>query len=251
MRCDAPHEVLVFTVGGEYGHFRKINTTTSPLTYSLPGPTALAGLVGAVLGMPKEDSQGQLPEADAGSPAEAVCEAFAPSRCRWAVQVLQPIKKVYVAFNLLNTKSWATHYRLDGKSHKGRTQVEFELLKTPSYRVALWWQHPRRDELARRLQQRSHHYSPYLGLAQFTATLRWQGSYTTTPLAANELTPCHSAVNLNALEATGTEAPVQFAEGRHYHTDTLPMAMNIRREVSQYAELLLGDRSLFIGTGFF
>ena len=46
---------IIFDVYGEYGHFRKFNTTTSPLTYSIPTPSAIFGLLGAVLGIERED----------------------------------------------------------------------------------------------------------------------------------------------------------------------------------------------------
>ena len=45
-------ELLIFDIRGEYGHFRKYNTTTSPLTYSIPTRTAIAGILGAILAIP-------------------------------------------------------------------------------------------------------------------------------------------------------------------------------------------------------
>ena len=55
-------EVLIFDIQGEYGHFRKYNTTTSPLTYSIPTSTAIAGILGAILGMEREIRDGVYPE---------------------------------------------------------------------------------------------------------------------------------------------------------------------------------------------
>ncbi|RMG82383.1 MAG: CRISPR-associated protein Cas5, partial [Bacteroidetes bacterium] len=57
-----PHKLLVFDISGEYGHFRKFNTTTSPLTYSFPPLPALAGLLGAILGIERETSPGVFPK---------------------------------------------------------------------------------------------------------------------------------------------------------------------------------------------
>jgi CRISPR-associated Cas5-like protein len=52
--------VLVFEVWGEYGHFRKHYTTTSPLTFSIPSRTALTGLLGAIIGLSKEEYLGHF-----------------------------------------------------------------------------------------------------------------------------------------------------------------------------------------------
>ena len=229
----ASKQFLSFRLGGEYGHFRKYNTTTSPLSYSLPGPTALAGILGAVLGMEREDSKGQVREGQ-----EHLRAAFAERRAQWAVQVIRPVKKAYAAFNLINTASWRTHYRLDGKAHKGRTQIEFELLKEPEYRIFLAWEHPRLEELAERLAHRHHHFTPYLGLSQWTAQLRGEGLVEAQELpATQDWQDCHSAINLSRLPQEGT--PLHFGPEQHYHTDTLPLAMNEAREISRYGEVLL------------
>lgn len=232
----ASKQFLSFTLSGEYGHFRKYNTTTSPLSYSLPGPTALAGILGAVLGIARENSQGEISDDQ-----EHLREAFAERRCQWAVQVLQPVKKVYIAYNLINTASWKTHYRLDGRAHKGRTQIEFELLKEPAYRVLLSWDHPRLPELAERLHNRTHHFTPYLGLSQCTAQLRGEGLVDAVELPAGDWQPCHSAINLSTL-TSGEAAPIAFGPEQHYHTDTLPLAMSAGREVSRYGEVLIETR---------
>ncbi|MEW6070945.1 MAG: CRISPR-associated protein Cas5, partial [Candidatus Thermoplasmatota archaeon] len=44
-------EPLVFTIKGQFAHWRKWFTTTSPLTYSFPPRTAVIGLIGAILGV--------------------------------------------------------------------------------------------------------------------------------------------------------------------------------------------------------
>ena len=46
--------ILIFDISSEFGHFRKYNTTTSPLSYSIPTRTAVAGILGAILGMERE-----------------------------------------------------------------------------------------------------------------------------------------------------------------------------------------------------
>ena len=55
-------EILIFDISSEYGHFRKFNTTTSPLTYSIPTRTAVVGIIGAILGLEREISEGKFKE---------------------------------------------------------------------------------------------------------------------------------------------------------------------------------------------
>lgn len=90
-------ELLIFDIKGEYGHFRKYNTTTSPLTYSIPTRTAIAGMLGAILGMEREICDGLYPEG-----AEPVQEFFSKEQSGVAVQIINPVKKENVGFNLIN-----------------------------------------------------------------------------------------------------------------------------------------------------
>ena len=50
-----PERVIVFDVWGDYAHFRKNYSTSSPLTYSFPPRTALSGLIGAIAGLDKSN----------------------------------------------------------------------------------------------------------------------------------------------------------------------------------------------------
>ena len=54
-------KVLVFDIWADYGHFRKFYTTTSPLTFSFPAPSTIAGILGAIYGAGKYfDGSGAL-----------------------------------------------------------------------------------------------------------------------------------------------------------------------------------------------
>ena len=88
-------ELLIFDIIGEYGHFRKYNTTTSPLTYSIPTRTAIAGMLGAILGMERETSDGHYAEG-----FEPVQEFFSKEKSGIAVQVMQPVKKENIVLRL-------------------------------------------------------------------------------------------------------------------------------------------------------
>ena len=109
--------VLVFDLWGDYGHFRKIETTTSPLTYSIPTGTALSGLVSAILGYPRD----------------SYYDLFSPNKIKFAVRILNPIKKVRINLALINTK-YEPFFALAGKKNP-RTLIPYEFLKDPKYRI--------------------------------------------------------------------------------------------------------------------
>lgn len=222
------NRLIVFELSGEYGHFRKFNTTTSPLTYPIPTRTALTGLLGAVLGIEREVAPSRFP-----ADVVPVQELFSQANCALTVQLLAPVKKVNMGFNLLDTGNSFFEIR-----KSGRTQIEFELLKNPAFRVfvrlnnnALF------NQLAERLMNRSHHFTPYLGLSQFTATLQ-HASITEGIIRSGTpgYVPVQSAVNLSLLTAT---QPIEFDQTAHYYVETMPIELNRERVVTRYGEVLV------------
>ena len=105
---------LVFDIHGEYGHFRKFYTTSSPLTFSIPPRTSISGLIGALIGLDKED----------------YINYFTKDKAKIAIQILSPVNKSRLAINLINTKTAKMYSKI-----KDRTQVTMELLKNPSFRI--------------------------------------------------------------------------------------------------------------------
>lgn len=221
-------EVLIFDIQGEYGHFRKYNTTTSPLTYSIPTRTSIAGMLGAILGMERELRDGVYPEG-----AEPVQEFFSKERSDMAVQIMRPVKKENIGFNLINTKM--SFYDL---TRAGRTQIEFELVKDVHYRIYLAMDNIAKfEELSERIENKRHHFTPYLGLAQFTAQIDFVQRTTAKQLSANdEFTEIITAVNMSKLQG---EPPVEFQKEYFYSANNMPIAMNRDREILEYSEVLI------------
>ena len=222
-------ELLIFDIRGEYGHFRKYNTTTSPLTYSIPTRTAIAGILGAILGMERELSEGVYPEG-----VKPVQEFFSKERSDMAVQIMRPVKKENIGFNLINTKNWNTYYTIP----IGRTQIEFELVKDLYYRIYLSMADETKfEELSERIENKRHHFTPYLGLAQFTAQVDFVKRTTATEVASNgEFIEIVTAVNMTKLQG---EQPVEFQREFFYSANNMPIAMNRDREVLEYSEVLI------------
>ena len=221
-------EVLIFDLQGEYGHFRKYNTTTSPLTYSIPTRTAIAGILGAILGMERELRDGVYSEG-----AEPVQEFFSKERSDIAVQIINGVKKENIGFNLINTKK--SFYDL---TQAGRTQIEFELVKDVHYRVYLAMHDSSKfEELLERIVHKRHHFTPYLGLAQFTTIVEFVQKATAQKVQGNnEFTDIITAVNMSKLQG---EPPVKFQREFFYSANNMPISMNRDREVLEYSDVLI------------
>ena len=232
-------KLLVFDISGEYGHFRKFNTTSSPLTYAIPTRTALIGILGAILGIERETAPGLFPEG-----ITPLNELFDRSKSRFTVQVLNPIKKVNIGFNLLDTgKSPSSFFNI-----QNRTQIEFELLKNPKFRIFFYHSDSELlGELAERIFERKHHFTPYLGLSQFTTLVEPVEIETATLESSDEFQKIISCVNLSEIK---TENSVKFGKENFYTTDTFPMTMRRDRVITEYAEILIerGGKPIEINT---
>ncbi len=221
-------KVLIFDITGEYGHFKKYNTTTSPLTYAIPPRTAIVGIIGAILGIPRELSPGKFPI------EPPLHERFSKENADVAVQIIKPVKRVNVAFNLINTKE---HFF--DLSKAGHSQINFELLKDPHYRIFVSLKDLETyDQLKKRLKNKQFVYTPYLGLAQFIANIEFvaeeifelrQGN--------NEFTEIISAVNMRLLQ--DDEEPINFDYQSYYIVNNMPIEMNRNREVLEYSDVLI------------
>lgn len=223
-------KLLVFDIGSEYGHFRKFNTTTSPLTYGIPTRPAISGLLGAILGIEREISAGKFRDG-----VVPVSERFAKDNANIAVQLINPVKKVNIAFNLLDTeKAAASFFNI-----KQRTQIEFELLKDPSFRLFINLKDEVLfNELIDRVEKNRTYFTPYLGLSQFTATIEFKDLTKAKPLAGNVFQEVVTAVNLSN---TDHNDPIQFDRSIDfkYTSDTMPVEMLRDRVVTEYSEVVM------------
>ena len=95
---------LVFDIKGDYGHFKKYYTTSSPLTFSIPPRTTVSGMIGALIGLDKEE----------------YLKYFSKEDAKIAIQINSPINKTRISYNLINTKTAKMYSKI-----KDRTQVTF------------------------------------------------------------------------------------------------------------------------------
>jgi len=159
---------VVFIVKGPFAHFRKFYSQTSALTYSIPPRTALTGIVGAILGIPRSE----------------VYELMQPPNGFFSLQILIPVRKVTSTVNFLSTKK--EYFKKEKieffDSTKNRTQIPMGILvpKPPSqsleFRIAFWHKEKELlEKLVSYLSERKSFYPAYLGISEFLAATQFEG----------------------------------------------------------------------------
>ncbi len=205
-------KVLAFDVWSEYAHFRKFFTTTSPLTFSIPPRTALCGLMGAILGFPKETYLSKFPRKDA----------------RFAVTLLNPVKKVRFTENLIDTDSIKNMNVI-----KQHTRIKFEFLKDAKYRI--YFTHTNPEIYSTALEMLIAHrcvYTPCLGLTEHIANFKFVGEFPINSSGTDDFVTVNSVIRKDQILG------VQFESGKEYMTETLPNEMVDDRLVTEYQQFM-------------
>lgn len=218
-----PQQVLVFDLWGDYACFRRFYTTASPLTFAVPPPPTLAGILGAILGVSKEDYM----------------EVLGADHCRLGVRLLQPVKKMRLGTNWIKTKDRVgTGYFSQGRIGE-RDPVMVEFLKDPAYRI---YAAPANEATYANLRDNLvHHCSVFtvsLGLSELLANFRWVGEFAAEPLEPGRYEVA-TIVPQPSVRWTPEGQGIQFEEGKAYVSELLPMAMNRHREVSRYDQIII------------
>jgi CRISPR-associated protein Cas5h len=204
-------EFVIFDVASDMAHFRRQYAITTALTYPIPPRTALCGLVGAVLGLPKDESLSH----------------FQDSEAVFGLQILNPLRTGHVSINLVDTKQNPT-FRL--KAVNPRTTVRYEILRQPRYRVM--FSHPTLGpRLATSLRREESCYTPCLGLAWMIA---WFGDRVQI-VGAEEIS--HNKVDrefVSPVRSDDLQGEISWNLDGVYQRVRLPAVMQPSREVTRY-----------------
>jgi len=202
--------VLVFDVWGDYAHYRNIETTTSPLTYSIPTGTALSGMISAILGLPRD----------------SYYEIFSPENARFAIRPLSRLRKVRINITLIDT---SRGFLLQDIGENPRTLIPCEFVKDPKYRIYAWIGNENlRAELRGFLEEHKSYYTPCLGTANLIADFAYIGEYSPEK-TSGELV--HSVARMD-------NGKLQIEQDKRYTIERVPTYMNCERVTQDYAEVV-------------
>jgi CRISPR-associated protein Cas5h len=207
--------VVAFDLWGDYAHFRKYYTTTSPLTFSLPPRTVLMGIIGAICGLKKESYLAALSHESVGI----------------AVSLIHPVAKVRIAENLINTKIAPLMARIPSQS--GHIQVRFEFLKNPRYRVYVSLKDAKlQSRLKEMLAAHKCVYTLYLGISELIANFCFVGEYEGEATTPDDFVTIRSAVNSDVIRELSIE------EGKEYFSERVPCDMGDDRVVTRFSKIV-------------
>ncbi len=203
--------VIVFDIWSDYAHYRKIETTTSPLTYSIPTGTALMGMIAAIIGFERD----------------SYYEELAPSKMKFAIKVLSnPPKKNRMNLTLLDTSRGVF---LQDIGENPRTLIPYEFIQNPKFRVYVWLKDEAlRAKLKRFLKEHKSYYTPTLGTANMIANFSYENEYKLEK-ANGDLV--HSIARMD-------NGHLEIESGRRYIIERIPIYMDQKRIVQDYAEIV-------------
>lgn len=210
---------LIFDVSGDHAHYRKYNSTSSPVTYSIPTRTATMGMVAAILGYDYNE----------------YTEKLNSKNFQCAIQIKNAIKKKFHGYNILQGDNFR-----DNSIH---SQVAYEFIESPKYRIYVTMNDETLDELRDRIIQKNYHYSPYLGLAFMHANIEYVGyeDFYEVNNINSDLIPILTAINIE-------KNPIRDWDknySAHYVLDNMPIEIKtdnigkiVNKHVTKYAEVL-------------
>ena len=161
--------IIEFRYYGKYGHFRKPYTNVSSLSYPFPPRTAIAGLLGAILGVKKED----------------VANTFDEDKMKVGISLKKEVKTITHVTNFRQDSSGDINYsiKLPKKEYIPKilknipdsnktTQIPIELLREPSYLFYVNLS-DKMDELVSRIKMERFVYTPCMGLSEFLGKIEY------------------------------------------------------------------------------
>ncbi len=213
-------QVLIFDVWGDYAHFRRFYTTTSPLTFPIPPRTALCGLIGAIIGLEKENNE--------------YLKYFTLDKASIGLKIDKghPLKKIMIAENLIHTKN----ARGPGMNLiDDRTRIRFEFLKDPKYRIYFYHiDNGIYQQLKENLINHKSVYTPCLGLSENIANFAFVGEFKAQSKTSRDYVQINSVL---PIEKIAEKEGINFnIEGR-YFSIRVPIELNSDRVVTKYSDI--------------
>lgn len=211
-------KVLVFDIWGDYGHFRKFYTTTSPLTFSFPPPSTIAGILGAIYGADKDE----------------YLKIFSHDRCKTALKIITPVQKVRMGINLINTKGnyWQP---VKKKNHEPRTQIRTEFLKDSCFKIYVAHEDDNVfNKLSQSIKEHRCVYSVSLGLSELLADFRFKGIFNAVQITDGQMAELFTPIGTGNLLENGLEIETD----KKYFKEKMPIRMNPDRVIEIYDDII-------------
>lgn len=217
--------IIRFRIQGRFGHFLRAEANASAPTYPVPPRTALLGLLGAVLGLPKDAPQSQLESA-------RIALSGPIPHTHWHKAKLRKDPPEALPSLVKRTQ------KLDKQTKPEKaTLIAQEWLMNPAFQVWAALAKPYHSELESRLRERRWHFQPSLGLSELMADLAWEE----TSVARSLPDGLHHVCTVFPREAGDLDMDTIFKEQLVLHAMRMPRAVTPDRVFSHAAYYLERD----------
>jgi len=217
--------VVAFDVWGDYAHFKRNYTTTSPLSFPAPPKTTVLGLIAAIIGLEREE----YPDVLKG--------------CEVGIRLLKPIKRARLMLSLVGTKSEHLVSSPLVGYFKKHILIGYEFIKDPHYRIYLRADDWVLDTLKEQLIAHKCVYTPYLGLSELICNFGYVGCWECDEIKPTEHVPIDSIVPIESSTRTYVDKrSIRLRTGGVYSvSDSMPLSMGKDREVAEYIRVLVEE----------
>lgn len=209
-------EIIVFDIFGDYGHFRKYWTTTSPLTFSFIPPTALYGIIAAIIGIDKNE----------------YLKIINYQTIKFSQRIINPINKTRMGINLINTKDNIKINKDGNWFIKDRTQIRFEFLKNPHFRIYIQKIDENTEKLETFLKENKNFYTISLGLSELIAKVKYIGTLEASENITENVIDIHSIIPEEKIKY------IKFEEGKKYIKERVPLNITVERKILSFKDIV-------------
>ena len=216
-------DAVVFDIWADYAMFKKPYTLASPVSFPVPPPTAIFGIVGAIVGFSKGEYLEKL-------------SADSTEKVKVGIILLKPVRYFRSTLNFLSTKDGKFYYHT-------KIQIPHEFIKDPEYRIIFAHEDKEiLDELAARLQDNNPVFTPYLGTSSCIADTRFVLKDTLREYQSKEedLLNLHSVVPLSSHPSI----KAHFESGVKLTRLRVPSRMQPDRTVVRYEDILVDESAV-------
>ena len=214
-------KILKFKIWGDYAHFKKFYTTTSPLTFEFPPPPTIIGIISAIIGLDKNE----------------YLEHFQnPEDFKIALSIQNPIKKVRWSQNLINTKDIKYYQLVKKLKHNPRSPTRIEFLKDSTFVIYFFHKDEQIYNLVKsNLENHKSIYSISLGLSELLANFEYLGETKIENTQSEGWTDIYSVLPYSCLQDDNS---VDFEVSREIFKVNFPILMQPNRVVNKREDIL-------------
>jgi len=156
LKNEVTYMAVAFEITAPIAMFRRPYTTTSSVSFSVPPPTAVAGLLGAITGL----NNGSY-------------------KAAYSAEYWNEMKGTKIAVSIINPISWysttVNFWNLKEPQKSPHIRVKHQFIRQPSYRIYV--QGGIEDRLRYHLENGTFIYTPCLGTAYAIAEIKYLGYF--------------------------------------------------------------------------